>query len=88
MRRSRSSRTEAARQRGRESARGLGADARVAMKDAILRSVRVAGETGVRALLAHAISPAAKAFYLKNGFRESPVEPMTVMLNVAALARG
>lgn len=66
---------------GRGVGRGL-------LKDAILRTVRVAGETGVRALLAHAISPAAKAFYLKNGFRESPLEPMTVMLNVAALARG
>ncbi|OGA48598.1 MAG: GNAT family N-acetyltransferase [Betaproteobacteria bacterium RIFCSPLOWO2_12_FULL_62_58] len=57
------------------------------LKDAILRTVRVAGETGVRALLAHAMSPTAKAFYLKNGFRESPIEPLTVMLNVAALAR-
>lgn len=65
--------------------RGIG---RGLLKDAILRTVRVAGETGVRALLAHAISPAAKAFYLKNGFRESPIEPLTVMLNVAALARG
>jgi GNAT superfamily N-acetyltransferase len=58
------------------------------LRDAILRTVRIAGETGVRALLAHAISPAAKAYYLKNGFRESPIEPLTVMLNVAALARG
>lgn len=66
---------------GRGVGRGL-------LKDAILRTVRVAGETGVRALLAHAMSPAAKAFYLKNGFRESPIEPMTVMLDVAALARG
>ena len=64
--------------------RGLG---RGLLKDAILRTVRVAGEASVRALLAHAISPAAKAFYLKNGFRESPIEPMTVMLDVAALAR-
>lgn len=65
---------------GRGVGRGL-------LKDAILRTVRVAGEAGVRALLAHALSPAAKEFYLKNGFRESPIEPMTVMLNVAALAR-
>lgn len=58
------------------------------LKDAILRTVRVASEAGVRALPAHALSPAAKAFYLKHGFRESPVEPLTVMLNVAALLRG
>ena len=57
------------------------------LKDAILRTIRVAREAGVRALLAHAVSPAAKAFYLKHGFRESPIEPLTVMLNVAVLAR-
>lgn len=67
------------------SGRGVG---RGLLKDTILRTVRVAGEAGVRALLAHAISPAAKAFYLKHGFRDSPIEPVTVMLNVAALPRG
>ena len=66
---------------GRGVGRGL-------LKDAILRTVRVADEAGVRALLAHAISPAAKAFYLKHGFRESPIEPMTVILNLAALRGG
>lgn len=67
------------------SGRGVG---RGLLKDAILRTVRVAGETGVRALLAHAISPAAKAFYLKNGFLESPIEPLTLMLKVASQPAG
>jgi len=35
---------------------------------------------GARALLCHAIDDAAKAFYLKHGFVESPTHDMTVML--------
>jgi hypothetical protein len=42
---------------------------------------------GIRALLCHAISNGAKDFYLHHGFVESPVEPMTAMLNIAKLAR-
>jgi GNAT superfamily N-acetyltransferase len=56
------------------------------LKDAVLRSIGVAATVGARALLCHAISPEAKKFYLKHGFIESPVEPMTVMLNLGPLA--
>jgi hypothetical protein len=37
-------------------------------------------------LLCHAISEDAKRFYLKHGFVESPIEPMTMMLNLARIA--
>ena len=57
------------------------------LKDAVLRTLRVAEEAGIRALLAHAISASAKEFYMRYGFVESPIEPMTVMLNVAKLSR-
>jgi hypothetical protein len=30
----------------------------------------------------HAISPAAKALYLKHGFRESPSNPMLLMITL------
>lgn len=63
--------------------RGLGADL---LKDAVLRTVRLSGEMGIRALVCHAISMEAKRFYLHHAFVESPIEPMTVMLNVAKLA--
>jgi GNAT superfamily N-acetyltransferase len=56
------------------------------LKDAVLRSLRLAQEMGIRALLCHAISEEAKRFYLRHGFVESPIEPMTVMLNLAKLA--
>lgn len=56
------------------------------LKDAILRTVRLAEEMGIRALLAHALNEDAKQFYLRHGFSESPIESLTVMLNVAGLA--
>ena len=52
------------------------------LKDAVLRTAGVAKEIGVRALLCHAISATAKAFYLKYGFLESPLHPMTLMMPI------
>lgn len=57
------------------------------LKDAILRTVRLSREMGIRALLAHAVDESARQFYLRNGFMESPIEPLTVMLNIARLAK-
>jgi len=64
--------------------RGLGADL---LQDAVLRVVAAAETIGVRAILVHAISEAAKAFYQKHGFRESPVAPMTLMITVEEARR-
>ena len=64
--------------------RGIGAGL---LKDAVLRTMRLSEELGIRALLCHAISQDAKNFYRHHGFVESPIEPMTVMLNIANLAR-
>jgi GNAT superfamily N-acetyltransferase len=52
------------------------------VKDAVRRVVEVSTVIGVRALLVHAISQRARDFYLRSGFVESPVEPMTLMLSV------
>lgn len=57
------------------------------LKDAIVRIVRLAEEMGIRALLAHALHDQARQFYLRHGFIESPIEALTVMLNVARLAK-
>jgi GNAT superfamily N-acetyltransferase len=69
--------------------KGFGADM---LRDAVLRTTAAADTIGVRAILVHAISPAAKAFYERHGFRASPVDPMTLMITVAdarsALAHG
>jgi GNAT superfamily N-acetyltransferase len=55
------------------------------LKDAVLRSAKIAEQLGVRALLCHAISEPAKRFYLTHGFVESPIDPMTLMLNLSGL---
>lgn len=55
------------------------------LKDALQRTLRVAEQMGSRALLCHAIDEDAKTFYLKHGFIESPIDPMTVMLRLPGL---
>jgi len=57
--------------------RGLGSSL---LQDAILRTLAAADIAGVRALLVHAISPDAKAFYRARGFIECPGNPMTLLL--------
>lgn len=52
------------------------------LKDAILRTLSIAQQVGVRCLLVHAISESAKNFYLEYGFQESPIEPMTLFLSI------
>jgi GNAT superfamily N-acetyltransferase len=53
------------------------------LRDAVLRTVQAAEIAGIRAILVHAISEAAKPFYEKYGFVASPVDPLTVMITVA-----
>ena len=56
---------------------GLG---RGLLKDAVLRTLTVSQHAGVKALLVHAISEDEKIFYTRNGFIESPFDPMTLMI--------
>ena len=53
------------------------------LRDAVLRTIQAADIAGIRTILVHAISGAAKRFYEKYGFVASPVDPMTVMITVA-----
>jgi GNAT superfamily N-acetyltransferase len=55
--------------------------------DAVLRTIQAAEIAGIRAILVHAISPAAKRFYESYGFVSSPVDPLTVMITIAEAAR-
>jgi GNAT superfamily N-acetyltransferase len=57
------------------------------LKDAVLRALQAAGIAGIRALLVHAISDAAKRFYEAYGFIASPVDPMTVMFTLVEAER-
>ena len=57
------------------------------LNDAIRRAMQAAEIAGVTALLVHAISEPARRFYRSRGFIESPVEPMTLVLMLATVAR-
>ncbi len=52
------------------------------LKDALLRALSISNDAGVFALLVHALSSEAKAFYLSHGFVASPIQPMTLMLTL------
>ena len=58
---------------------GLG---RSLLRDAILRTLSVSQQAGVKALLVHTLSEDAKQFYLHNGFLESPLDPMTLIISL------
>lgn len=55
------------------------------LRDAMLRSLAVAGNAGVAAILIHAISDPAKQFYLSRGFVPSPLQPMTLMMTLETI---
>jgi GNAT superfamily N-acetyltransferase len=61
---------------------GLG---RALFQDAARRVMHAADAIGIRALLVHALSDEAKAFYLRLGLDASPLDPMTLMVTVADL---
>jgi GNAT superfamily N-acetyltransferase len=65
-----------------EQGQGLG---RALLRDASLRVLQAAERVGVALLVVHALSDRAKQFYLGCGFKESPLDPMTLMTRVKDL---
>lgn len=57
------------------------------LHDAVLRVVAAADIIGVRAILVHAMSEEAKAFYERYGFRVSPLDPLTLMITIEEARR-
>ncbi|MCK4674698.1 MAG: GNAT family N-acetyltransferase [Gammaproteobacteria bacterium] len=64
--------------KGMQSA-GIG---RGLLKDAILRTLGVSKQAGIKALLVHALSDAAHKFYRQCGFIESPLDSMVLMITL------
>lgn len=58
---------------------GLG---KALLRDAMIRSINIASNAGVFAILVHALSEQAKKFYLSCGFIESPLQTMTLMMTL------
>lgn len=61
---------------------GLG---RALFRDAALRVIHAADAIGIRGMVVHALSEEAKAFYLRLGLHESPLDPMTLMVTLIDL---
>ena len=57
--------------------KGLGADM---LRDAVLRTMQAAEIGGIRAMLVHALDDRAAEFYLRNGFKPSPLVPLSLFL--------
>lgn len=64
-----------------EKIKGIGAG-RGLLKDAVGRISQAADVVGVRGVVVHAISEDARRFYEHLGFRQSPVNPMTLMITL------
>ena len=56
---------------------GLG---RSLLQDVLLRCVEAADAIGARVLLVHAKHDAAKAWYMRYGFEESPTDPLHLLM--------
>ena len=52
------------------------------LKDAIQRTIIVAEQAGIRALLVHALSVKACEFYTRRGFYSAPGNDMTLMITL------
>ena len=64
---------------GRAQGMKLGA---ALLQDALQRCLLVSQNTGVRAMLVHALNDQARQFYEYFGFKATPVHPMTLMLRI------
>jgi len=53
------------------------------LQDALQRCVLVSQNTGVRAMLVHALNDRARQFYEYYGFSASPAHPMTLMIRLS-----
>ncbi len=63
----------------KEQGNGLG---KHLLRDAIIRSVGVSEQVGVRAMLVHALHEAARTFYAQFDFEPSPTDPLHLMLTM------
>jgi GNAT superfamily N-acetyltransferase len=58
------------------------------LRDAILRVVSASEIIGIRAILVHALRDDVADFYLRYGFRVSPMSPRTLFLDVETARAG
>ncbi|WP_028486024.1 GNAT family N-acetyltransferase [Thiomicrorhabdus chilensis] len=57
------------------------------LKDALLRSLNVANEVGVKAVLVHALDSEAVEFYEKFGFKRMPEQENTLLISISNIEK-
>ena len=57
------------------------------LKDAILRTARLAHDVGIRAMLCHTMGEQSRQFYLKHGFLESELDSTTLLYPLTGVLR-
>lgn len=55
------------------------------LADAVLRTIRMSQDAGIRVLAVHAINDTARAWYMKHDFQPSPIHDRLLMLSVPDL---
>jgi GNAT superfamily N-acetyltransferase len=65
---------------GAYQGQGMG---RALVRDCTLRVLNAADVIGIRGVIVHAISEAARNFYIAMGFDPGPLEPMLLMMTLA-----
>lgn len=55
------------------------------LRDAMIRSVNIAEDAGIFAILIHSLSEQAKQFYISRGFVESPLQSMTLFMTMETI---
>ena len=55
------------------------------LRDALLRTMQAASIIGIRAIMVNALNDAAASFYRHLGFRESPVNPILLLLSLTEI---
>jgi len=55
------------------------------LADAVLRTLRMADEAGIRLLAVHALNEKARRWYLAHDFQQSPIDDRLLMLTVPDL---
>ncbi|MQA22705.1 GNAT family N-acetyltransferase [Rugamonas rivuli] len=58
---------------------------RALVRDASHRILQAAEAIGIRGVITHALTPAARSFYERVGFDVSPLDPMTLMITLSDL---
>ncbi len=69
----------------RDEKRRYGGLGQLLLADAVLRTIKLAQDAGIRVLAVHALNERARAWYMAHDFQQSPIHDRLLMLSVPDL---